>query len=464
MSSALWPLMVAVVILGTVYVVVAVRNLAAGIVLFTVLIFFALIPSIASSGITFAKLGGVILAVAWLLRLLNRNRPAMLFRDHPVVAFIVVLVAAWAFASSLWAPNPAVAISDAFRFAQEMLLVFAVYSAIESTRHVWWVIWAFIGGAVVSALIGLAGATPRDQYSPLGQSRLGGGIGDPNELAAFLVPAIVFAMFALAVVRTALARWLLVSSVVVCALALFRTESRGGIVASGVVLIVALLLSGPVRLRALVGISATAAFGLLYFTVLAPPQAFARITGFRGDQGSGRIDIWNVAVQVFRHHPIFGVGAGNFRVVEPLYAITDINLRATRHVLGAAVVHNTYLSLLAEVGVIGFLLFAAVVIAALKMAMQAVREFAAAGNSEMEVLSRGLIIGTVGMLAAFFFLSAQHEKQLPLLLGLLMALLSVARASAITVGPRRDGDSPQALLPGPLARGRRAAPGTSGVQ
>jgi putative inorganic carbon (hco3(-)) transporter len=456
--------MVGVVILGTVYVVVAVRNLAAGVVLFTVLIFFALIPSISSSGVTFAKLGGVILAFAWLLRLFSRNPPAMLFRDHPFVACIAVLVAAWAFASSIWAMNPAVAISDAFRFAQEMLLIFTVYSAIERPRHVWWVITAFIAGAVATALIGLAGATPQDQYSPLGQSRLGGGIGDPNELAAFLVPAIVFAMFALAAARTALARWLLVSSVIICALALFRTESRGGIVASGVVLIAALFLSGPVRLRALVGISATAAFGLLYFTVIAPPQAFARITEFRSDQGSGRLDLWHVAVQVVRHHFIFGVGAGNFRVVEPLYAITDINLRATRHVLDNAVVHNTYLNLLAEMGVVGFLLFAAVVIAALKMAMQAVRTFAAAGNSEMEVVSRGLIIGTVGMLAAFFFLSAQHEKQLPLVLGLLMALLSVARASAATVGPHRGRDAPQAPLPRPLARGGRAAPGNSGVQ
>ena len=35
----------------------------------------------------------------------------------------------------------------------------------------------------------------------------------------------------------------------------------------------------------------------------------------------------------------------------------------------------------------------------------------------MEILARGVLIGTLGMLAAFVFITAQYEKQLWLLLG-----------------------------------------------
>jgi len=199
---------------------------------------------------------------------------------------------------------------------------------------------------------------------------------------------------------------------------------------SSSVLIAIPLLSGPVRVRLLAGVSAIAAFGIFYFIVIAPPQALARITQFSTDQGSGRVDLWKVAGQMVRHDPIFGVGAGNFRIVEPLYTITDINLRGTFQVLTLHnVVHNTYLHVLAELGAVGLILFIAVIGAALMMATRAVRRFAQSDDFEMEILGRGVIVGTLGMLTAFFFLSAQHEKQLPLVLGVLMALLSLARAS-----------------------------------
>jgi O-antigen ligase len=131
---------------------------------------------------------------------------------------------------------------------------------------------------------------------------------------------------------------------------------------------------------------------------------------------------------VFRDHPIIGVGAGNFRVVEPAYAITDINLRSTHLVVDLTkVVHNTYLHLLTEIGLIGLALFVSIIVAALALGMRAVKTFSGLRDLEMEILARGLVVGTIGMLAAFFFISAQHEKQLPLLLGALAALFAISR-------------------------------------
>jgi hypothetical protein len=77
-----------------------------------------------------------------------------------------------------------------------------------------------------------------------------------------------------------------------------------------------------------------------------------------------------------------------------------------------------------------------------------------------------LVVGTIGMLASFFFLSAQHEKQLPLLLGALAALSAVSRNSAAAMRPTNEADtrflpveprplSPRFSFADPVALGRR---------
>ena len=52
-----------------------------------------------------------------------------------------------------------------------------------------------------------------------------------------------------------------------------------------------------------------------------------------------------------------------------------------------------------------------------------------AAEETLELVGRGLFVGAVGMLIAFFFLSAQYEKQLWITLGLLLAFANLARLS-----------------------------------
>ena len=52
----------------------------------------------------------------------------------------------------------------------------------------------------------------------------------------------------------------------------------------------------------------------------------------------------------------------------------------------------------------------------------------------MEILARGVLIGTLGMLAAFVFITAQYEKQLWLLLGVCASLSTLAPDWALEGG------------------------------
>jgi O-antigen ligase len=436
-AAVVSPVLALAAVLGLVFVGVAFQSLAGGLTLFTVLLFFERIPGIPASGLSAVKVGGGVLAAAWLAAVLARRRELpLVLRDHPLLAYASVFFAGWALASALWAEDVPVALGDAFRLAQGVLLFLIVPTAISERRHLRWVLWAFMGAAFVTAIIGLSGATDPESLDPyVDTTRLTGQIGDPNELAAILVPALAVAAFAVAVARAPLVGWILVSFVAVFAFALFLTQSRGGLVALGATFLAALLLAGPVRQRAVVVICVIAAGAVGYFTLVAPPESLERVTHFTSSGGTGRTDLWQIAGEVTGDHPVIGVGAGNFQVVEPVYAAGNLNLpRVDLIVDEPKVVHNTYLQVLTELGALGLTVFSLVVLGALALAVRGIRAFARAGDRESELLGRGLLIGTLGMLAAFVFISAQYEKALWLLLGLCAALPGLAARARTSAG------------------------------
>jgi putative inorganic carbon (HCO3(-)) transporter len=430
-------------VVGLLFVLAASRELALGVALFTVLLFVQRIPGTPTTGLTVVKLAGTVLAILWMGRVIDRRStlPFLLSR-HPVFAYAVLLFPGWAFASTLWAESVADARISAFRLAQGALLLFIVFSAVRERRHVLWVLWAFAGGAMLTALIGLGGATATEDVGPYAETiRLAGGIGDPNELAAILVPSLAVTVGLLATTQTPPVRLGLLAMLLVMALALFLTQSRGGLVALAVTSIVAPVFAGPARPRVLAVVLTIAAFAISYYTLVAPPEQLERVTSFAAAGGTGRQDLWAISLKMFADRPVLGVGAGNFVVVEPRYAIRDIDLQRPDLVVDTPQgAHNTYLHELTELGVVGAVVLAAVLLGALGLAIRAIRRLEREEDRALELLARSLVVGVVGMLAAFSFISAAHQEQLWLLLGVLAALGTVARG-AIDAGRGRATES-----------------------
>lgn len=70
-----------------------------------------------------------------------------------------------------------------------------------------------------------------------------------------------------------------------------------------------------------------------------------RFQGTSSDGGSGRISLWINALNIFYKYPIFGIGINN---------TLSYNLS---HGFSTVYTHNTYLQILSETGIIGFLLY-----------------------------------------------------------------------------------------------------------
>jgi len=392
--------------LGIAYAVVATRSLAAALGIFTYLTFFDISPVD-----LLTRLAGALLVGLWILAILTRgNRVPLLFRDQRRFAAIVLLLAGWFAASTVWARDFDLAMSDAVRLLQGILLVLMIYTAVREPRHVRWLIVGFVAGAATSAVLGILS----------GPGRITGGFDDPNELAAVIVPGAILAAFGYMACRGRPLRWAFLAALPLFAAGLLDTDSQGGLVALIVGAVAAVVLGGPVRVHALAaGLTVGClAFGF-YFVNPPTPGQFT-------EGGESRENLWTVALAVARDHPLLGVGAGNFPVVEPAYALRDLNLTRADLITRPEVAHNTYLHVLADYGSVGLLLLLALIGAALAIGMQAARAFQREGNRELELLARGQVTASVAMLAAYFFQSGQFEKQLWLMLGFSVALRAVA--------------------------------------
>jgi O-antigen ligase len=415
-------------VIGLCFVPLALLQLPIAICAWTVLLFFSrtsTLEAVPNKVLLF-------IGVCWIGLLVGgRSRAREALASNQTIIALVAVFVLWLLVSLAWAPVPAAANRPVKELLYAAFGFVLLLGAIVERRHVHWLVWAFIIGAALSVLWGAAkgglsvGTGTGSEVANV-DGRFEGGAGDPNYLAAVLVPAIMLAG-GLAVQRVPRQRLMLALSTVIIAVGLAATQSRGGLIAAGVCSLVALLIwRGRRRLIATLIALAAAATAVFF---LVNPGAWHRI--HESNEGSGRVDIWKVAWRVVHDHPFFGVGFAQFPQVSPHYvlqpgALNYVSLIVEKHIL----VHNIYLQLWVEDGIVGLLLFLGVVIASLLAGWHAAQSFDAHGDADMVALSRAAILALIGMLTATFFLSNIENDQLWVLLALGPILAGLAQRQA----------------------------------
>jgi O-antigen ligase len=426
--------------------VVTLRSFTAGVALFTTLTFFEGAPGFGGT-LSVVKLLTLVLFAAWAVVIARGRSQPMLVRDRPVVFAVMLLLFVWAAASALWATDSATTESGAFRLVQMLVLVILVFSAIRDRRDLQVFARAYIAGAVLTALVALAGIGSGTQGG--GGARFGGYLGNPNNLAAAVLPALALSGFMLLGSRRTLERVVLATCGIVLLVTLVLTQSRGGLVGLAAMVVTAVVIAGPARQRIVQLLVLIAVGGLVYYEVIATSAVRHRATSFSASESTGRVDLWHVSLRMFEAHPIQGVGLDNFTVLAPGYLARDLAIQRADLFLRsvATQVHNTYLTILAELGLAGELLFLGLLIGIFVVAHRAIGVLSTSADRQGELLGRGLFIGAIGMVTAYFFFSAQYEKQLWLVLGGLLSLATVARASFAQMRTTRTSGSSRRRAP-----------------
>jgi O-antigen ligase len=416
----------AALIVAICFVPVALLRLQLAVCVWVVLLFFSRVPGFVSIPDHLLLL----IVACWVGLLVGRRAEAReaLTRHQPVIVAAVVFFV-WVTLTLAWAPV-ASASSRSIKdlFYAELGFVLLLGTMLER-RHVRWLLTAFVVGAALSVLYGaakggLSGAIGGANQVTDADGRFQAGSGDPNYLGAVLVPALMLAA-GLALRRPPLQRLALTVAAAIIAIGLAATQSRGGLLAAIATGLVALVIwRGR---RAVIATLMVFAAGVATAFFLASPSAWHRI-GSGNNSGSGRTDIWQVALRVADAHPFFGVGINQFPQVSPNYvrrpgALNNVGLLVDKHIL----VHNLYLELWAETGIVGLALFALVVVTVLSTAWRAADRFDALGDLEMATLARTTLLGTIGMLVAAFFLSNVSSHQIWVLFALGPVLWSLAQ-------------------------------------
>jgi O-antigen ligase len=406
-------------VIALILVAVTMANLTYGVAGLTVLAFFDTVPGL--GGESFSKPFGLVLVISWLAAIAGgASQVRLLTRDQPILAYLLTAFVVWAAASAAWSADPSTTVSNTVRLALDVILVFVTYSAVRNREDLLVIVWAFLAGSFLISVVAIAGSRGQG-------GRLTGGVLDPNYLAAALACSIIVGSFLLPSTRS-LARVVLVGFIATDLIALTLTQSRGGLIALGAAMFIACVVAGPARPQAISLVVVITAVGIAYFAVVAPAVVRERITNISEQGSAGRSDTWQIAFQVGSHHPLAGVGLANFPVVEANYISNSIDILKAQEVLNTRlVVHNTYLELFAELGVIGLALFLAILATTMAAAWRGVALMKST-SVRLGLVGRGLIAGTAGLLVAYVFLSGEYEKQLWLLLGLLATLPNVARS------------------------------------
>jgi putative inorganic carbon (HCO3(-)) transporter len=421
------PAMAVVLALGLVFVLVAVSDLAAGVALLVLVVFVESSPVLAVSA---EKLSGLVLVLAWVIRISTQSsrQTRLLFTDYPGLSYVFVLFLGWVLLSSTWAENTANAFNQCTRFLLVAVLYVIVYTALKTRRQLMIVIGAFVAGTAYTAAYGLV---KRPSLDTVDAGRLVSTIADPNYLAASLIAGIALAGAGIVAARgKPLLQFGAAGALAFCLAAFALTGSRGGIVGLAVALIAAVVVSGRWRAVTTAAVLALVTLGIGYFSLYAPPEITNRIdsvTQGEARQQDGRTTIWMVGWRMVEDNPIRGVGAGNFEDKSVNYVLEPgTTYRTDRVIDRPGVSHNSYLGPLAELGIVGALLFVSIIGFSVLCAWRAANRFARAEDLPMEALARGVVVASVGMLAAGFFISAEASKQIWLLLALGPSLLTIA--------------------------------------
>jgi O-antigen ligase len=256
-------------------------------------------------------------------------------------------------------------------------------------------------------------------------NRVSGAAGDPNVLGAGLVAAAILAFGLACAVRRAWVRSTIAAAILALAAAAAGTASRMVVISAGVALIAALVIFRKVIGRVLAASVCLAASAVLWFYCF--PAAWHRLV-VSSDGGSGREDLWRAALHLALDSPIVGLGLANFQVHKPAVAL-EIGEVQNASVLAEQplVAHNTYLQLWVDSGVIGLVLFLAIVVFCIRCSLRAGRDFTAAGRRDLAALSRSVAVSVVSMLGSAAFLTMSRDYRLWLLLAIGPILLSLAR-------------------------------------
>jgi O-antigen ligase len=293
---------------------------------------------------TISRLLGIIAFGLVLLHMLGKARVRRMEWFH-LIALVFVL---WACAGAFWATDPVRMSVKVQRFIQLFLMSWMLWELASTPKRQRALLMAYVLGAYVAAY-----KTIVVYYAEQGTTskRFAAPNFDPNDLGTLLALGIPMAWYLGSVLEQPLIRWVSRLYIPVALAAIGLTASRGALLASIVGLSIIPLTLGRISKGMIIASIPVALISVYVMVSFVPETSWQRFSTTRSEVTEGslneRRDIWMAGLQTVQQHPLQGTGPGGFdNSVAPILG--------TDHAA-----HNAFVSVLVEEGLIGLLLFLA---------------------------------------------------------------------------------------------------------
>lgn len=333
-------------------------------------------------------------------------------RSLPFITLLAFLF--WSGVTILWAPNPNLALTRLISYLGMLVVVLSFLTLPRSLVPKVWLS-ALVGG-IISLPLGFVLPPPNPLLREA--QRFSSGGKDPNEYANLVLIVFLVNYFgALFYFKKAHKRWLsLLGWVPLLAVAL--SGSRTALISTIITVGAAVLMRGLKGSRFAIVIIGITAISLYLLSDHPFVNNFVqRLLSLRAltleEIWAGRWDLWRAAWKIFSKSPLGGIGVNNFAWVSPEYSRVAAYIASLREDRGGGVAHNSFLSVLAETGLIGGILFALLQVSMLTHLWRKRHE---------EPLAWGLMLGFLGYWIASMALTWEQAKVAFFLYGSVLAM------------------------------------------
>ncbi len=296
---------------------------------------------------TLIKFTGFGVAGFWLLTVFFTGQ----LRKPDLYMLLVTIFMCWNAFSIFWTTNTSRTLTQLITWAQLLIMIYIIWDLLTTRTAVFAGLQAYVLGTYVAIGSAISNYFAGDSFYS-NYERFSAGDTNPDGFGFLLALGIPVAWYLTSVKTTSkwgpLLRWVNFAFIPAVLFGLALSGTRTALIASVVGMSFGLL--SLTRIRPLVRFAFVLPALAIAIIVLLPRvqnmKSFERFGTISNEIATGtlneRLILWRDGYEAFLEHSIVGVGSNNYRSINSL----------------GKVAHNSYISVLVELGVVGFTIFA----------------------------------------------------------------------------------------------------------